>query len=186
MARPAPSERAAVDPAVTRRHDHDVRAWLADVGAPLVTPPPSSPRPPLEEALAEGLSLAHRDATVARVFPFTLWCQRDRLELTRLVAAADQRNELQTLGCFLEMAGVLGGDPRLEEAAQRLANSRPNKVRLFFVTRHGRYARVAARKKTPGVALKWGFRMNMGLESFRAMFEKFAPASLKRAGVPQT
>ncbi len=83
-------------------HDAHLRAWLADLGAPLGAATAHGRRPPLEEVLASGLSLAHRDSTVARVLPLVLWRQRDELDLERLRREATRRNEGPALGYFLE------------------------------------------------------------------------------------
>jgi len=162
-----------------RRMDHDdqVRAWLAALGAPIGSPRPKTPPPDLEEALVEALGLSHRDATVARVLPLVLWRQRDRLDLDRLVRQASRRDERSALGYFLELTGQLGGDPALVQAARRLRDRRRTKARPFFAGPLGPHAAAAARRNTPKEALRWGYVMNMGLDSFKAMFEKFARPS---------
>jgi DNA-binding transcriptional ArsR family regulator len=151
--------------------DDEVRAWLAASGAPLGSPRPMHPLLDLEEALARALVLSHRDATVARVLPLVLWRQRGRLDLDRLVREASHLDERAALGYFLELAGQLGGDPALVQAARRLHDRRRTKVRPFFVGPLGPHAAAAARRNTPKEALRWGYVMNMGLDSFRAMFD---------------
>jgi hypothetical protein len=49
----------------------------------------------------------------------------------------------------------------------------PLKTTQFFQPTTRR-ERQLAELKTPEVARKWGFRMNMGLDSFASMFEKGA------------
>jgi hypothetical protein len=156
------------------RHGEKVRAWLASAGAPLGAPELESPAPPVELVVAEALSLSHRDATVARVLPLVLWRQRGRLDLDRLLREATRRDERQALGCFLELAGQLGGEPRFVAAARGLHDKRRKKTRMFFAGPHGPRALAATRRNTPKEALRWGFLMNMGLDSFRSTFEKFA------------
>lgn len=150
-----------------------VRGWLATAGAPLlVSRAVVGRRPGLEEVLAEGLALSHYDATVARVLPLVLWRQRDRLDHVRLVHEATRRNELQALGFFLELTGRLGGDPRLTALSHRLRDRRRSRTRQFFAGLHGRMALAAARRKTPALARRWGYLMNMGLDSFGSAFAK--------------
>lgn len=156
--------------------DDDVRAWLAALGAPMAAPRRSAPPLDLETVLGEALSLSHRDATVARVLPLLLWRQRDRLSLDRLVAEASRRDERAALGYFLELAGLLGSVPAFGQAARRLRDRRRTKVRPFFARPLGKYAAAAARRNTPKEALRWGYVTNMGLDSFKAMFDKFASA----------
>lgn len=155
-------------------HDDDVRGWLTAAGAPLGSPRPRRRSPPLEEALVEALTLSHRDATVARVLPLVLWRQRERLNLDRLVLQASRRDERPALGYFLELAGQFGGDAHLVRAARALRDRRRTGTRPFFTGPQGRHAAAVARRNTPKEALRWGYVMNMGLDSFKAMFDKFA------------
>jgi hypothetical protein len=129
--------------------------------------------PSVEEAVGEALSLSHRDATVARVLPLVLWRQRDELDFDRLIREATRRDERHALGYFLELAGQLGGESRLVETARALRDRRRKKVRMFFAGPHGARALAATRRNTPKEALEWGYLMNMGLDSFRSIFEKF-------------
>ena len=156
-------------------HAEKVRGWLAAAGAPLLVSRSVVGRTPrLEEVLAEGLALSHHDATVARVLPLVLWQQRDRLDQGRLVHEATRHNELQALGFFLELTGQLGGDPRLGALSRRLRDRRRSRARQFFARPHGRMALAAARRKTPPLARRWGYLMNMGLDSFASAFAKHA------------
>jgi hypothetical protein len=163
-------------PAGQAHRDEDVRGWLAAAGAPLDSTP-KSPGPALEEVLAQALALSHRDATVARVLPLVLWRQRDRLNLERLASRASRRDERPALGYFLELAGRFGEDARLVQAARSLRDKRRTGTRPFFAGVQGRRASAVARRNTPKEALRWGYVMNMGLDSFRAMFDKFARSS---------
>jgi len=154
-----------------------VRGWLAAAGAPLlVSQPLKDPGPRLEEVLAEGLALSHRDATVARVLPLVFWRHWDRLDHGRLVRAATRRNERQALGFFLELTGRLGGDLRLASLSEGLRDGRRSRTRPFFAGRQGRMALALARKKTPPLARQWGYLMNMGMDSFASAFAKHREA----------
>jgi hypothetical protein len=160
--------------ATSADRDEQVRAWLAGVGAPLGSVEFGGSAPPVENVVAQALSLSHRDPTVARVLPLVLWRQRNHLNLDRLRREATRRNEGQALGCFLELAGRLGNEPGLVEASGRLRDKRRRKARMFFSGHHGPRALVATRRNTPREARRWGYLMNIGLDSFRSTFEKFA------------
>lgn len=152
-----------------------VRSWLAEAGAPLLAEPAEEPSPALEVVLAESLVLAHRDATVARVMPLLLWRRRDDVDVDRLTAEATRRDERQALGFFLDLAGQLGRSPALKAAGRRLRDGRRRRVEAFFRGGHGgQLALAAARRTTPAVARRWGFLMNVGLDSFASLFEKHA------------
>jgi DNA-binding transcriptional ArsR family regulator len=159
-------------------HGEAVRGWLAAVGAPLFqSRPMRGPVPGVEEVLAEAVALSHRDAAVARVLPLVLWRQRDTLDHEKLVRQVSVRNERQALGFFLELAGMLGGDPRLLAHARRLRDRRRKRARPFFAGTPGRRALALARARTPALARRWGYLMNMDVDSFAATFEKHRDAA---------
>ena len=114
---------------------------------------------------------------MARVLPLVLWRQRDRMDLDRLIAQASRQDERSALGYFLELAGQLGDDRALVQAARRLRDKRRTKTRQFFAGSLGPHVAALARRNTPKEALRWGYFMNMGLDSFRTLFEKFARLS---------
>jgi len=152
-----------------------VRGWLAAAGAPLLVSRRVSGRmPSLEKVVAQALALSHEDATVAQVLPLVLWAQRDRLDYAELVREATRLSERQTLGFFLELTGHLGRDHRFASLSNPLHDRRRTRVRPFFARSHGRRALATARRKTPRLARRWGYLMNMSLESFASAFAKHA------------
>jgi hypothetical protein len=149
-----------------------LRGRLAALGAPLAGPARRNRRLPPEEVLADGLVLAHHSPTVARVLPVALWRQRDKLDYDQLEGAATQRDERQALGFYLELTGQLGGDRRLSRRARGLRDRRRTALRPFFSGGRGSFARAVAQEKSPALARRWGFLMNMELESFATAFRK--------------
>ena len=159
-------------PAHGASEERRLRGRLAALGAPLGGPAPATRHPPPEEVLADGLVLAHHNPTVARVLPVAFWRQRAKLDYERLERAATLRDERQALGFYLELTGQLGGDRRLVRRASRLRDRRRTTLRPFFSGGRGSFARAAAQERSPGVARRWGFLMNMELESFATTFQK--------------
>lgn len=160
---------------VRPKRDEDVLAWFAGVGAPVGAPTTDgadTSTPPVEEVLAEALATSHNDPTMARVLPGVLWRHRRTLQFDRLVSEATRRNERQTLGCFLELAGTLGRDRKLVRVAQRLRDCRRSRPRMFFSRHHGRHELALAQRNTPSQVRDWHFVMNMTLEGFREAFDK--------------
>jgi hypothetical protein len=169
------NEGAATGRTVPPARAEQVRGWLAAVGAPLLVAEAVPDRPPgLEEVVAQGLALSHDDATVARVLPVVLWTQRDRLDASRLVREATRVDERQTLGFFLELTGRLARNDRFAALSSSLRDRRRTRVRPFFARPHGRMALASARRSTPRVARRWGYLMNMGMDSFASAFAKHA------------
>ena len=160
--------------AASKLAQDDVRGWLLQLGAPLQTAAARSMAPGLEETLSQALVLSHADPTVARVLPLVLWRRRADLDLKGLAETATKLNERQALGYFLELAGSLGKDRRLVKASRSLVDRRRRRPRMFFSGPHGRHALAAAKKRTPQVARRWGYLMTTGVDSFKALFDKFA------------
>jgi hypothetical protein len=154
-----------------------LRGQLRDLGAPLAGPSPRGRGMPPEEVLADALVLAHHSPTVARVLPVAFWRQRDKLDYSRLERAATLRDERQALGFYLELTGQLGGDRSLARRASGLRDRRRTALRPFFSSGRGSFARAAAQDKSPALARRWGFLMNMELESFAGAFRKHVSAA---------
>ena len=168
---------SAAPPVHVGADEHELRGQLAALGAPLGGPAPKNRHLPAEEVLAEGLVLAHHSPTVARVLPVALWRQREKLDYESLEQAATQRDERQALGFYLELTGQLGGDRRLARRARGLRDGRRTALRPFFSAGRGPLALAAAREKSPALARRWGFLMNMELESFATAFRKHVSAA---------
>jgi hypothetical protein len=159
---------------LTRPHDDQVLTWLANVGAPVGLRDPNTPTPPLEHVVSAALSLSHREPAVARVLPVVLWRHRRNMDMAKLAEEATRYDERQALGYFLELAGRLGADAQLRATARSLHDQRRRRFQMFFAGHHGPYEVALTRRNTPPVAKKWGYLMNMPVDSFRSTFEKFA------------
>ena len=149
-----------------------VRNELFTLGAPLYGKVVSIDE--TEAALARGAALAHRDATAARVLPLCFFKNRNTIEVARLKKRATEVGEAQAVGFFLELTAMLSGDPRLRRWSAAFRDRRRTGHHYFFRSdQRSTLAREAARKNTPDVASRWGFWMNLKLDGFASMFEKF-------------
>lgn len=163
-------------PQATPPRDADtarVRAQLRLLGAPLQVEPANVSAAP-EDTLAEGAHLAHRDPTVARVLPLCVSRARPKLDPDRLLRAAKRVREKQAVGFFLDLTGELTHDPDLCQWAERFRDRRVRQPRDFFQVPRTKGSRELADQRTPDVARRWSYRMNMGLDAFQAPLEKFA------------
>ena len=109
---------------------------------------------------------------MARALPFALYRTRKRLDFSLLRRLARERGQGRTLGFFLDLTAELSGDRSLAREARPLAGEARRRVRAsqFFKLRSATERRLAE-LKTPPVARRWGFRMNMSADSFASMFE---------------
>lgn len=148
--------------------DKELKQKLVFLGAPLrgVKPLPVAPSDVLH-VLADGTALARRDAVVARSMPLCFWNNRDRLDGKALQGLSAAPEAKHAIAFFLELAGELGGDRRLTGLAETLRDQRLTQLRPFF------YSMTSGSARDFALAKKWGFLMNMELDSFRALFDKF-------------
>ncbi len=155
--------------------DDAVRAQLAAAGAPLLADRLTDAAAPLADTLAAGAMLAHRDATVARALPVCLWRNRDKIDPEELQEAARRVGARHSLGFFLDLTSKLApaGGQHLHELAERLRDKRVTTEGDFFDGPHSKYGRELAARRTPDVARRWHYRMNMDLEVFASTFRKF-------------
>ena len=156
--------------------DDEVRLSLSKFGAPLRVHRESELDLPLEETLVCALTLARRDATVARVLPVVFAKNQDLLNLRRLEFLARKQGVLPVLGLFLDLTALLTKRQKLHAEARRFKDGRRKRMENFFVDRKfTRFEKELAEKNTPSVARHWHFLMNMGLDSFEDRFKKSFP-----------
>ena len=155
-----------------------VRNWLRGIGAPIVQAGSTDQlAPPLEELVAAGLHLTHTDASVARALPIVLWRNRARLRFDELARVARQEGEGATLGLFLDLTSQLTNDPELAKVARSLEDTRSPSTAFFFTAAADTVAgRELAEIRTPAVARRWRFLMNMPFDSFETLFRKHSGA----------
>jgi hypothetical protein len=153
------------------------RRKLAFLGAPLVVDPePLGPDESPEDVLLEACRVAHLEASVARVLPYVFARLASRLNLDTLRQRAKAVDLKHTVGFMLDLAGQLGGNRELRQESVRFLDRRLSRNRPFFVG-ETRRSRAVAEKRSPDLARRWGWRMNMGLDAFASVFEKFPDAA---------
>jgi len=154
-------------PTLASPEDERLKRKLVALGAPL------RGIEPIEVALSERMStllrgalLARRDPVVARALPVCFWNLRDALDVKALAELTSRPEDKHTLGFFLELTGELGGDRRLLGLAESFRDRRITSTRDFFQT-----GRREVTRDFP-LAARWGFQMNMALDSFQSLFDK--------------
>jgi len=157
---------------MTKVEGGDTRRRLKTMGAPLrgVEPLALDPLTP-PEALLQGAVLSRRDPTVARTMPICVWGGRESLDASALSALSARPEDKHALAFFVHLAGELGGDRRLVGTAETLRDHRIKALRPFFHEAQRREVR-----QSFAIAEKWGFEMNMDLETFRSLFTKYVSA----------
>ena len=157
--------------------DDDTLFWnLRRFDAPLARAGSKGKELTLEETLGHALKLARRYPDVARVWPIVLARHRSEADLDALVRLAGRLREKRTLGFFLSLTRTLMKDPSLSRHESALRDRRMGKTQDFFPAERGERARALADLRTPDVAKRWHFRMNMPMESFQSAFDKFSGA----------
>lgn len=167
--------RALASPPEDEAADGRVRNALFTLGAP--TFGEEVPVPSVEEALVDGVALAHRDGTVASVLPVVLFKQRDAVDPDALARLARERKEAREVGFFLDLTTELSGDPRFAAWAESLRDRRRTRVRyLFRRDERSALSREIAERHTPDCARRWNLRGNMTLDGYASMFGKHVRA----------
>lgn len=144
---------------------------LVALGAPLTGWRPNRRLAP-EAALAFALRFASTDASLLRSLPVVLARTWRDLDWGKLEDSARAQGSLPLLGMLTELTASLAGLPQLAEKARRWW--RPPREQLHFFLPRNQFDRELAEHRTPPVARKWGFLMNMGEDSFRALYERHA------------
>ncbi|HLG20729.1 MAG TPA: hypothetical protein VI895_13060 [Bdellovibrionota bacterium] len=154
--------------------DDDVEWNLVGLGAPLaVDQTNQGKRLPPEVALGLGLHLSRKRPSLARTFPLLLAKHWAHLNRPRLCHVARKEGELQALGFYLDVAGLLTRRRTLGTFADKLLDHRRRKEELFFSTPENKYSRRLAQKRRNTLSRKWHFLLNLDMQAFRSLFEKF-------------
>ena len=150
-----------------------LRENLAYLGLP-VSARKTAPEPDVtvEALLVEAANLAQEDASVARSLPVLFHKVRDTLDFDTLKHESWKKGNKHRVGFFLEMAGELSNNRRLTEASHCFLDHRYKVPRQFF-NKQSSLSQQLAEMRTPDLAKKWGWRMNMGLDAFESTYEKF-------------
>lgn len=148
------------------------RRRLRALGAPLAVSPLHVATDDREQVLVDGVQLAHRDPTLARVLPVVLSEQWTHVDRKRLKETAQRAREKHSLGFFAALTGELSGDRSLVQWAQGLRDHRVTSLRPFFELPPVPGTRELVERRTPKVAREWGFLMDLDYASFRSAFEK--------------
>lgn len=162
---------AAPPPQRTDPQVVEVRAQLAQAGAPLRAAAPATAPAALEELVLDALDVARRDPEVARVLPVFLFRQRlAGLDLDRVAERATQRGSRHVLGFFLALTARFSNDAALAKRARTLRDHRVKNQELFMTTSASRTSKPFALART------WGLRMRADVDWFESLFRKFATA----------
>jgi hypothetical protein len=171
VARKAALARWAFHPLVLKQptnHD-ELLAFVAYHGA---KDSHTSPACDLENVVLQALASSHRDPALCRMLPVFLFRVCNTLDAQK-VAALVRPDLRDRLGFFLELGGKLGRTKVWNALLSKLAHGVKDKTpELFFPQANSQVDRLLAEERTPEVARKWGFLMNMDEENFRSHFEK--------------
>lgn len=154
------------DSSQTRSTRESLAAW----GAPLAGVRPTR-HFPLSESLLRGLEESRRDGTILRVLPLVLARRVSEIDWAELREDARRRKLKAELGFLVELTAELAKRPELKSEVSALQDRRRKRMR-FFPEVKNRYEEELAKQRSPQVALRWGFWMNMSEESFRGLIEK--------------
>jgi hypothetical protein len=128
---------------------------------------------PLEELLAQACEQAHRDPAVAKVLPYVLLRNKNELSFERLERALTERKQKHTGGFLLALAAALSGDKTLRAWAGRLRDKRRTRPVDFFPEASSKRLQALAERNSPPLARAWSFRLNMSMDDFRSVMDKF-------------
>lgn len=157
---------AAADPSEAKRVRESLAAW----GAPLAALRPAKHHD-LQETLLHGLEEAQSDGAVLRVLPLVLAGHLSEVDWTSLREGARRRKVKAELGLLVDLTAAVTEDVSLSAQTSGLQDRRRKQMR-FLPEVKNRYEAELAKQRSPEVATRWGFWMNMSVESFRSVFEK--------------
>jgi hypothetical protein len=147
-----------------------IRESLAGWGAPLANVRPKR-HYPLTETLLRGLQESRQDGTVLRILPSVLSQHLDEIDWPGLREGARGRKLKAELGLLVDLTAELLGRVELKNEVDSLHDRRRTLMR-FLPAVKSKYEAELAKRRSPDVAQRWGFWMNMQLATFRSLIQK--------------
>jgi hypothetical protein len=152
-----------------------ILADLAALGAPLSAKLHSNSKSPPEKILTHALKVARYNPTVTRVLPLVFAKNKAFLNFDLLKELAIHSGDRRALGFFLDLTFQLSRHAQFKVLAEDLFDNRVKRKESFFLGQpQGKYLKLLEERNTPNVAKKWYFTLNMNLESFETLYNKFA------------
>ena len=129
-----------------------------------------------EELLVKAVHLSKKNAILLRVLPLLVKNLENELDEDHLVFWSKRLHVDRELGFVLELTAQLSGNKKFTKLAKKLKDKRWNKLNAFFEKEKdltGFQAKLVE-ENTPKLAKKWFLKLNMGLDSFKSHYIKFA------------
>lgn len=129
-----------------------------------------------EELLVKAVVLAKDNSSLLRTLPLLAKRLGSGLSAPQLVYWSKQHHVDRELGFLLDLTANLSGDKKYSTLARQLKDKRWSKQSSFLKREEnlkGFQAKLAE-QNTPELAKKWFLTLNMGLDSFRSTYLKFA------------
>ena len=129
-----------------------------------------------EELLVKAVVLAKKSASLLRTLPLLVKRLGPTLNRHQLAYWSRRHQVDRELGFVLDLTADLSKEKRFGTLAKNFKDKRWSRLRPFFDSDSdlsGFQAKLVERN-TPELAKKWFLKMNMGLDSFRSHYLKFA------------
>jgi hypothetical protein len=158
--------------AAKQANSRQLRSRLAALGAPLSTDATAKQPLEAEKTIALAIKSSHGDAELLRVLPHVIQTNCDNLDWETLKQEASTLGERNSLGFILELTYALYRNKQMLEMAKGLRDARYKK-RRYYQPHLTHYEAQLARKNSIHLAKKWNYWLNMGLDSFEAIKDKY-------------
>jgi DNA-binding transcriptional ArsR family regulator len=128
-----------------------------------------------EELVVKAVCKAKGNPTLARSLPVVLVNVLPNVNPHRLHFWANKNKVKKELGFFIALTAHLSNEPALKKMAKLFFDKRWSKPEYFLETEKGARGFQArlVESNTPSLAKTWKLKMNLGLDSFESLFNKF-------------
>lgn len=128
-----------------------------------------------EELVVKAVSLAKQNPTLARSLPVVLVTVLPNVNPHRLLYWAKRYKVKRELGFFVALTAHLSKEPALKKLAKLFFDKRWSKPQYFLTAEENAkgFQAKLVEQNTPSLAKTWKLKMNLGLDSFESLFNKF-------------
>ena len=169
---------ALVDDSPKEKTPTSVSSRLQELGLPMVGDLSDLERETVlsdEELVVKAVCLAKENPTLARSLPVAFVKVLPNLSPHRLHFWAKKMKVKRELGFFVALTAQLSNKPALKRLSRSFYDKRWSRSEYFLTSEkdvRGFQAKLVERN-TPALAKAWKLKMNLGLDSFESLFNKF-------------
>lgn len=155
-----------------KKDSNVLKSHLAHYGAPVLNQYDGELFLSLEETFALGVELSKKDAVLMRSLPVFVWKNRNHLNYDLLLMYSRRYKVKREVGFLLSLTSKLKKNSKLSTESKKFFDRRKTTTESYFSKERTLLQKSLEELRTPKLARKWSFSLNMELSNFKSFLDK--------------